>query len=256
MSENTDGYIVCVRHVRISADAGRNGSPYMNGGVTYVRFDADAPGGISPASAKRADETVFESGEEADTAVQALLARNAAKARTDAARPRTPRPAIPRDQRPPKPRVEPLGLATQLVPTTVGGQSYGGYEILPRTQLLAERAEERRLAEDKVRAELALETTKVTAQQAVVDRIAAELKDAKAIPTPDGGVLRHDLPRGIQQETRADGTSRFRARKTVRGQTLPGPWVPSIEEAISGWSEKYGRDWGPTSPHSLRHRPG
>jgi hypothetical protein len=229
MTENTDGYAVAVRRVRISADAARAGrSPYLEDGLTYARFCDDEPGGISGASAKRADETVFRTREEAERAAAELLARNAAKARTE------------RDFRP--------GLASQLAPEYIGGVTVGGYEIVSRSALVAERAEEAKLAEDKVRAKLALETEKAAKQQALVEKIGSELAGAKEHPTPDGGVLRHDVPRGIQQETRADGTSRFRARKTAHGKTLPGPWCPTIEEATSGWSEKHGRDWETDQP--------
>ena len=65
-----------------------------------------------------------------------------------------------------------------------------------------------------------------------MDRIAAELKDAKVDISPSGEWVRHDAEAGIQQRGKRDGSIVYRRRTTVAGKTA-SPSYPTLEEAVA-----------------------
>jgi hypothetical protein len=225
-------YVVAEKHLVISADAALRGVPYMESGETLLRFDDKFPGGVMGVRGDATDETVFETREQAEAAVQTVLARcEAALAMDPSAN---------------------VGIYHQLRPAVIAGQTYGGTAVVEYAPYVEKRNEIQRLRDIKQRAQVEEADKRALQAKQAADKLREQLAKVEPITTPDGSTLKTVQPTatrpGIQHERRADGTDRWRCRRTFAGKMTTGPWAETEEAAIRGWEFKNGKSWDEQGP--------
>jgi hypothetical protein len=205
---DTDGYIVRLLKLGISATAGHSGPPYDVKAHIPVFFDFDVPQvRLVESSHRQTQPTIFKSKEEAEEKVGALLDRLKAIQRNTL---RTGRHAN-------------VGAAMELLGKRVSDKVIGGYEIVPAKTWLNEVGEERRLDAQARQEELA----EKEAAAAVAEMTAASLREEIEAGEFGSAWKSHSEP-GIQHRTTKKGEPRFRGRK--HGNT--SPTYETVEEAV------------------------